>query len=296
VSTSVRAPPALDAFDRATRDRLSGVLLGVEFDGRISDEAVRAIRSAGVAMPALLRGLLPVAQSFAHADFEVGAVAEGASGALYLGANLEVVQASLALTLHAEQSAVLGAVAHGERGLRRLAVTSTPCGVCRQFLAEVVDASALEIHIHGDVVSLRDLLPRAFGPSEMSVDAALLAHGEVRTALSLEGDRIHAAALASLRRSYAPYTHSPSGVALRSASGTVAAGPYVENAAYNPSVTPVIAALDRLRFAQRDDARVVEAVLVESQSRRVEQGPLSRLVLAAVAPRASLTAVEVRLA
>ncbi len=43
-------------------------------------------------------------------------------------------------------------------------------------------------------------------------------------------------------QSYSPYTKSPSGAAIITKEGKVYAGPYVESAAFNPSLTPFHAA------------------------------------------------------
>jgi cytidine deaminase len=70
-------------------------------------------------------------------------VLEAASGARYTGANVEF--ASYGLTVCAERTALLCAVVDGERRFARLAVAAsrdggplpaTPCGACRQALAE----------------------------------------------------------------------------------------------------------------------------------------------------------------
>ena len=79
--------------------------------------------------------LLPLAAKFSIApisDFNVGAVAIGGSGKLYLGANLEFIGVPLSTSLHAEQSAILNARDHGETSISGLVVSAAPCGHCRQ--------------------------------------------------------------------------------------------------------------------------------------------------------------------
>ena len=39
--------------------------------------------------------------------------------------------------IHGEQCLVANALLHGERGLRKLAVSAAPCGHCRQFYSEL---------------------------------------------------------------------------------------------------------------------------------------------------------------
>lgn len=73
-----------------------------------------------------------------YSNFPVGAALRTASGAVFLGVNVE--NASFGLTLCAERVAAASAVAAGERAFVALAVASRtgvpPCGACRQFLAE----------------------------------------------------------------------------------------------------------------------------------------------------------------
>ena len=77
-----------------------------------------------------------------YSGFRVGAAALGASGRVFAGCNVE--SASYPVTVCAERAAVSAAVTAGERGILAVAVaagdeaagTVTPCGMCRQLLAE----------------------------------------------------------------------------------------------------------------------------------------------------------------
>ncbi|MEM9825560.1 MAG: cytidine deaminase [Planctomycetota bacterium] len=73
-----------------------------------------------------------------HSHFYVGAALLVEDGTLYRGCNVE--NASYGLTLCAERTAAAAAVAAGHRSWRAVAIASvggvTPCGACRQFLAE----------------------------------------------------------------------------------------------------------------------------------------------------------------
>ncbi len=88
------------------------------------------------------------ATSRAYAPYSgllVGAVLESAAGTLYPGANVEF--ASYGITICAERTALVAAVTAGEREFRRIGVAAvrgddpegiviSPCGACRQALAE----------------------------------------------------------------------------------------------------------------------------------------------------------------
>jgi cytidine deaminase len=73
-----------------------------------------------------------------YSNFPVGAALRTASGKIYQGVNVE--NASYGLTNCAERVAAGAAVAAGEREFVAIAVVSrggvSPCGACRQFLAE----------------------------------------------------------------------------------------------------------------------------------------------------------------
>ncbi|HSD30941.1 MAG TPA: cytidine deaminase [Gemmatimonadales bacterium] len=103
-----------------------------------------------------------------YSNFHVGAAIEADDGSIHVGCNVE--NASYGLTICAERMAVGAAVAAGKRHLVRIAVASaveppaTPCGACRQLLAEF--GLDLEIIAAGPTSRrrwrLRDLLPEAF--------------------------------------------------------------------------------------------------------------------------------------
>lgn len=68
------------------------------------------------------------------------AVGLGASGALYVGVNLEFARLPLYNSVHAEQFLLVNALHHGERAIQRLAISAAPCGHCRQFYSELACA------------------------------------------------------------------------------------------------------------------------------------------------------------
>ena len=73
-----------------------------------------------------------------HSDFQVGAALLTESNEIVTGCNIE--NASYGLTICAERTAIGNAVSSGQRKFTALAVASsggvTPCGACRQVLAE----------------------------------------------------------------------------------------------------------------------------------------------------------------
>jgi len=124
------------------------------------------------------------ARSFAHAPysgFHVGAAVMTEDGeTVATGCNVE--NASFGATLCAERAAIAAAVLEGARDIAALALSlessrgepvekRTPCGICRQVLAEFgSDATVIYLDngpsrdgpVHGDALGLADLLPLRF--------------------------------------------------------------------------------------------------------------------------------------
>jgi cytidine deaminase len=105
-----------------------------------------------------------------YSRFKVGAAILTNSGGVYSGCNVE--NASYGLTICAERAAVFNAVAAGDNRLEIIAVVSengsTPCGACRQVLAEFNPDLRIILGNPESVgfseMSLSDLLPEPFGP------------------------------------------------------------------------------------------------------------------------------------
>lgn len=104
-----------------------------------------------------------------YSKFLVGAALLTEDGTVFTGTNVE--NASYGLTICAERVAACSAVAAGHRKIKAVAVATaggaSPCGACRQFLAEfggsmdvyLVDADKPDTVKH---FSLADLLPEQF--------------------------------------------------------------------------------------------------------------------------------------
>jgi len=109
-----------------------------------------------------------------YSGFLVGAALLCEDGQIHVGCNVE--NASYSLTLCAERVAAVTAVAAGRRDWRAVAVASqggvTPCGACRQFLAEfgndMVVISVDAATGHRRRYRLSELLPHAFDRSALA--------------------------------------------------------------------------------------------------------------------------------
>jgi len=113
-----------------------------------------------------------------YSDYPVGVALRTADGSVYTGCNVE--NANYSNSLHAEEVALGAAVRDGHRAFDRVAVSSTardgvtPCGMCRQSLAEFCDESFVVVcegqGEHGPVeYRLGELLPAALS-REMVTD------------------------------------------------------------------------------------------------------------------------------
>jgi cytidine deaminase len=236
----------------------------------------------------LMLALIPEAQKFALpaiSNFFVGAVALGSSGSLYFGANYEFVGQALSFTVHGEQAATAHAISRGETGMLKLAVSAAPCGYCRQFLYELTTAAKLQILLpKKPPAPLTSLIPDAFGPADLGVKAALMSPQSHRLKLpSGAGDPVAKAALKAANASYAPYTSDFAGVALKTGDGRIYTGSVAEDAAFNPSMSPLEAAVVSLVISGgKSYADIVDAVLVEMAGSKAGQAAATRDALSSI--------------
>ncbi len=108
-----------------------------------------------------------------YSRYAVGAALLTDSGKVYDGVNVE--NAAYPTTMCAERVAVFKAVSEGERKFSAIAVVTsnggTPCGSCRQVLAEFgVDTVVVIADAEGRIVqetTVADLLPGAFLPGDL---------------------------------------------------------------------------------------------------------------------------------
>ena len=114
-----------------------------------------------------------------YSGFAVGAALLTAGGRVYTGCNIE--NAAYSPTNCAERTAFFKAVSEGERDFVAIAVTGgkageapgqtcTPCGVCRQVMAEFCHGGFVVLLGNADAytaTTLADLLPLSFSPNSL---------------------------------------------------------------------------------------------------------------------------------
>jgi cytidine deaminase len=109
-----------------------------------------------------------------YSNFKVGSAILDSDGAVHTGCNVE--NASYGLSVCAERHAIGAAVAAGSSELIAVAVVAdttpptTPCGACRQVLAEFGDLPVILANLNGErtLTSVARLLPEAFGPEVLA--------------------------------------------------------------------------------------------------------------------------------
>jgi cytidine deaminase len=108
-----------------------------------------------------------------YSQYAVGAALLAKSGRIYHGVNVE--NAAYPSSMCAERVALFKAVSEGEREFEAIAVVTrnggSPCGACRQVLSEfgleILVLIADEKENILDEIKVADLLPGAFGPSQL---------------------------------------------------------------------------------------------------------------------------------
>ncbi|MCE9687489.1 cytidine deaminase [Shewanella sp. AS16] len=248
-------------------------LLGHDFAGHLdAQQLAQLMAAANLSETELLLALLPIAAALANppiSDFYVGAIAKGKSGAVYMGANLELAGEALFHSVHAEQSAISHAWLSGESQILDIIVNASPCGHCRQFMNELVNGANIQIHLpRQQVQPLSHYLPHAFGPQDLNVTMPLLSKQQTEFAIE-SSDPMVIEGLDHASLSYAPYSKCFAAVVLETHDGATFCGRYAENAAFNPSMLPMQMALTALLRHDRDFSDINRALLIESSQGKI---------------------------
>lgn len=116
-----------------------------------------------------------------YSEYRVGAAVLTGDDDVFTGCNIE--NANYSNSLHAEEVAVGSAVRAGHRSIVAVAVASadrdgvTPCGMCRQTLAEFGDDDVPVFCDEGDgeytEYRLGDLIPDTITPETLGIDPAV---------------------------------------------------------------------------------------------------------------------------
>ncbi len=290
----------LQTFPAATHAILQ---MALQNAGKLEPDHWRQLtRIMAISVEELMLHLLPLAQQYAQtpiSHFPVGAAIKASTvndkddSRIYLGANHECVGINLSQTIHAEQAATINAWMQGAGQIQTIAVSAAPCGLCRQFLYEAEGRQPIEVIVPATEnsqfqrITLSELLPAAFGPADLNQPSGFMAASTSEKEFALKtpsADPLVRAALSAARLSYAPYTHNLAGCALVTAAGKTYTGRYAENAAFNPGVSPLHAAMVCLWMDLCGaDPHIIRAVLVEKPT-TCSQRAIAELLLKTYAP------------
>ncbi len=115
-----------------------------------------------------------------YSNFRVGAALLGLSGKVYTGCNVE--NAGYSPTNCAERTALFKAISEGEREFTAIAIVGgigeklndfcSPCGVCRQALAEFCGKDFRFVLGNPEeikVVTMEEILPYSFGKGDLKL-------------------------------------------------------------------------------------------------------------------------------
>jgi cytidine deaminase len=202
----------------------------------------------------------------------IGAVVEGESGSLYVGAPYTWSTKEIKFSSHGVQTAVLNAWHQGEKKLTNLMVEAPPCGCCRQFLRELYNWNTLKIlHASDGPKSLQKAsiteIPftsaglRVAGVKERLMDSIprKLAIGK-----SDANELINFAAEAA-SEAYAPYSGNSAGIALKTKRGVIYQGRYVESKTSIAGLLAVETAILNVIMSGETIDNIKEILLVETR-------------------------------
>ena len=274
------------------------------------DRCRNVMRALDISAENLMQRMLPVAKLYSLTEisnFQVGAVAKARMSeeendfALFLGANIEFPAQSLAQTIHAEQSAVINAWLDGANQIDSIAVTAAPCGLCRQFICELKGGQDIEIIICNSKNEqtmqqcLTHFLPDAFCPQDLGAKACLMELPPHTPDLQLRTDVVDTAvleALAAAKMSHAPYSRNYAGCVIETAEGKKYVGRYAENAAFNPSLSPLHTAIIKMTMAKPGGQEKIRRVVMVEKPSSISQRSICELLLQSVAPDVTLECFE----
>lgn len=108
-----------------------------------------------------------------YSNYSVGAALLTDEGEIFTGANIE--NAVYPLTICGERVAIFSAVSKGHKSFEAIAVVTrnggTPCGSCRQVMAEFgMETQVIIANSEGEILqslTVKDLLPSAFSDEDL---------------------------------------------------------------------------------------------------------------------------------
>jgi cytidine deaminase len=291
ISISIQA--ILSGRRGAVGDNLGGVITGDEVSSLCTWFGLDNVEQ-------LMLLVLPHARALSRpliSKYEVGAVGlVKDSGAIIIGCNVEFPGTHLGTTLHGEGFITTRAFSRGE-SLAKIAIGEAhPCAFCRQYLSEFASArDLLLIDPLGHRLKLSELYPWPFDPAYLGESGAV--PGTVHwPTLQLEPNPLSPDIAAKLeatgQRAYAPYSKSPSAIVLLLSDGSMIGGATIESVAYNPTISPLQAAIVDLLAHGYEYRDIIDAALVTTRGGSVDYATSTAELLWRLVPGVRLQTVS----
>ena len=225
-------------------------------------------------------------------NFFVGAIGlERETGDLILGRNVEVPGTTLATTIHGEGFVMTRAAQRGTTVAAIALGEAHPCAHCRQYISEFAASREMVlIDPLGHRLTMADLYPWPFDPGYLGETGHVPG---ARNVVTLEGNdldpRIAAALVEAGGKSWSPYSKCPGAVVLGVTDGKQVSGFAVESVAFNPTLSPMQAALIALLAHGYEPGDIRSAALVTTLGGAVDYSALTRDMLNRLAPGVPLS-------
>ena len=269
---------------RRVADNLGGVLPAAE--------VARIGAAHGLTSDELMLLSLEVAQDCARppvSNFHVGCVGrEAGTGNLVFGGNLEFVGAHIGNTVHGEGFVFTRAFSRGT-AIETIAIDEAhPCAHCRQYLSEFAATQSLTlIDPLGHRLKMADLYPWPFDPDYLGQTG--IVPGTISYPnLMLPPNDLSATAAEALtqfgQRSYTPYGKTPAALLLMLNDGALIGGSAIESVSFNPTVSPLQAAMIDLFAHGYAAADIAAATIAVADGAQVDYDRHAAAALAAIAP------------
>jgi cytidine deaminase len=239
------------------------------------------------------------AEGFAHppiSNFFVGAVAhEAETGNLVFGGNLEFPRAHIGNTVHGEGFVATRAFSRGT-SLDIIAIGEAhPCAHCRQYLSEFAATQRLLlIDPLGHRLKMAELYPWPFDPAYLGETGALpgaIGYPDLALRPNDVSDAVAQRLLDLGRRCHTPYGKAPAAIVLELRDGAIIGGSAIESVAFNPTISPLQAAMIDLYAHGYGHADIAGATMAAVEGAAVDYVAHAHDLLSAITPTASFREV-----
>jgi cytidine deaminase len=200
------------------------------------------------------------------------------------------------MTIHGEQFAVsLAYSLGGVKGFDIFAQQAPSCGHCVQFLNEIKDSKEIEYLIpHYKNAKLGSMMKYSFGPEALGLKTALFSSDDFKFENPKPKEATAAKAFEMAQKSYAPYSKCPGGGAIETSDGEIYWGAYLENAAFNPIVSPFHAALIHMTASGKKYSDIKNVWVAEKENCSVSHSRPATMLLATLNPKIKIELIKLK--